>query len=84
MKEIKYGFISVLQAETKNVPKDRTTSIDVGRSADARDILNKEDNYAIENLLAKGGMAMVFKAKDKNCRRPVALKVINDADVISI
>ena len=46
-----------------------------------RDILNKEDKYAIENLLAKGGMAMVFKAKDKNCRRPVALKVINDSDL---
>ena len=70
-----------MSTQTKNIPKDRTTSIDASRSTDARDILNKEDKYAIENLLAKGGMAMVFKAKDKNCRRPVALKVINEADL---
>ena len=50
-------------------------------TAGASDILKRENKYKVESLLAKGGMAMVFKAKDKNCRRTVALKLINDKDI---
>lgn len=50
------------------------------RPPEARDILDKNDKYKVDHLIAQGGMAMVFKAKDKNCRRSVALKIIRDRE----
>jgi eukaryotic-like serine/threonine-protein kinase len=45
-----------------------------------QDSLKKNDKYRISSLIAQGGMASVFVAKDSNCRREVALKVMQNAD----
>ncbi|NQZ59015.1 MAG: serine/threonine protein kinase, partial [Lentisphaeraceae bacterium] len=42
----------------------------------AEDLLDRHDKYKITAMIAEGGMACVFHAKDKNCRRQVALKII--------
>lgn len=48
------------------------------KKASASDLLVKDDKYKVEGMIARGGMATVFEAKDKNCRRKVALKVIQE------
>ncbi len=39
----------------------------------------KPKQYRIGDLLAKGGMGKILNAKDLNCRREVAMKVIGDS-----
>lgn len=63
---------------TSKILKNTQVGLSEGK-AKAKDLLVKEDKYNISKLIAKGGMAVVFEAKDKNCRRKVALKVIQDA-----
>jgi tetratricopeptide (TPR) repeat protein len=36
------------------------------------------DRYDIQELLAKGGMGAVYRAWDRNLRRPIAVKIIHD------
>ena len=63
---------------TSKILKNTQVGLSEGK-ATAKELLVKEDKYSINKLLAKGGMAVVFEAKDKNCRRKVALKVIHDS-----
>ena len=42
--------------------------------------LKKDNKYRIHEKIAQGGMASIFLAKDSNCRRNVALKVMINAD----
>ncbi|MCM8542530.1 MAG: serine/threonine protein kinase [Lentisphaeraceae bacterium] len=63
---------------TSTILKDTRVAIGEGK-ATAKDLLVKGEKYQVNNLIAKGGMAVVFEAKDKNCRRKVALKVIRDS-----
>ena len=63
---------------TSKILKNTQVGLSEGK-AKAKDLLVKEDKYSINKLIAKGGMAVVFEAKDKNCRRKVALKVIHNA-----
>ena len=39
--------------------------------------------YKIDEIMAKGGMGMILNAKDLNCRRKVAMKILNDDQNIS-
>ena len=63
---------------TSKILKNTQVGLSEGK-AKAKDLLVKDDKYSINKLIAKGGMAVVFEAKDKNCRRKVALKVIHDS-----
>ncbi|MCM8526729.1 MAG: serine/threonine protein kinase [Lentisphaeraceae bacterium] len=63
---------------TSKILKNTRVALSEGK-ATAKDLLVKGEKYKVDKLIAKGGMAVVFEAKDKNCRRKVALKVIRDS-----
>ncbi len=60
-----------------NVSLDKDFDSDTNMS----DLLHggKTPKYSIGHLLARGGMGLILNAKDMNCRRNVAMKIITDA-----
>ena len=58
-------------------------SLDADKSGDTTVIDSlrgdKPKQYRIGDLLARGGMGLILNAKDLNCRREVAMKVMGDA-----
>lgn len=41
---------------------------------------SESDKYSVGAVLARGGMGVILDAKDLNCRRQVAMKILGDAD----
>ena len=71
-----------------NLFKTQETNLDDLAETKAQDnklnamqgLIESHDKYYLQKLLAKGGMAYVFRARDLNCQRSVALKMIMDKE----
>ncbi|MCM8537557.1 MAG: serine/threonine protein kinase [Lentisphaeraceae bacterium] len=66
--------------ESVSIKDSEKTKISLEVPIKANNPLKNNEKYKIEKLLARGGMASVFVAKDSNCRRKVALKIMQNAD----
>jgi serine/threonine protein kinase len=78
--EIQRGHLTINQfMSERNI--EGGISIGENAEAEASSLLasNKPQQYTIGRLLAKGGMGLILNAKDLNCRREVAMKIIGDS-----
>ncbi|MCM8532204.1 MAG: serine/threonine protein kinase, partial [Lentisphaeraceae bacterium] len=66
--------------DSVSIKDSEKTKVSLEVPKKANNPLLKNEKYKIEKLLARGGMASVFVAKDANCRRKVALKIMQNAD----
>ncbi|MCH2205830.1 MAG: serine/threonine protein kinase [Lentisphaerales bacterium] len=67
------------QKNVKTTAMDKT-SVVLKDEPENEQILKKNNKYRIHEKIAQGGTADIFLAKDSNCRRNVALKVMQNAD----
>lgn len=69
------------QKNVKTTAMDKTSVVLKDKPVNNH-ILKKTNKYRIHEKIAQGGMASIFLAKDSNCRRNVALKVMQNADTL--
>jgi serine/threonine protein kinase len=72
--------MNLYQTQEANLDELEETSTQDKNLSSMQGLIESHDKYYLQKLLAKGGMAYVFRARDLNCQRSVALKMIMDKE----
>lgn len=78
--DVQRGDVTINQLLSEKHLGNGVSLDDVPEQSYSELLLNdKPVHYSIGSMLAKGGMGLILNAKDLNCRREVAMKVIGDS-----
>ncbi len=82
--DMQRGNLTISQfMSRKNIQGGVSLDYEDDRSASALLASDKPHQYMVGRLIARGGMGLILNAKDLNCRRDVAMKIMGQSNVAS-